>query len=149
MFRLTSSSSHIPARRATSPAEGNSRAIAGHKQDNTENKATYKTKARRIHCNPPGLVLYQLRINDTSAAMYLPLQTEALSLRLHGNGLGVHALVDRICRNLVAERVHRPFGIAQIVILVHFGVEPKPSEYAAVSIACSARTASFCACVKR
>ena len=30
MFRLTSSSSHIPARRATSPAEGNSRAIAGH-----------------------------------------------------------------------------------------------------------------------
>lgn len=55
--------------------------------------------------------------------MYLPLQTEALSLRLHGNGLGVHALVDRICRNLVAERVHRPFGIAQIVILVHFGVE--------------------------
>ena len=55
--------------------------------------------------------------------MYLPLQTEALSLRLHGNGLGVHALVDRICRNLVAERVHRPFSIAQIVILVHFGVE--------------------------
>lgn len=55
--------------------------------------------------------------------MYLPLQTEALSLRLHGNGLGIHALVNRICRNLVAERVHRPFGIAQIVILVHFGVE--------------------------
>lgn len=46
--------------------------------------------------------------------MYLPLQTEALSLRLHGNGLGVHALVNRICRNLVAERVHRPFSIAQI-----------------------------------
>lgn len=55
--------------------------------------------------------------------MYLPLQTEALSLRLHGNGLGVHALVDRICRNLVAERVHRPFSIAQIVILVYFDVE--------------------------
>ena len=145
MFRLTSSSSHIPARRATSPAEGNSRAIAGHKQDNTENKATYKTKARRIHCNPPGLAVSTSKIRVYG----LPLQTEALSLRLHGNGLGIHALVNRICRNLVAERVHRPFGIAQIVILVHFGVEPKPSEYAAVSIACSARTASFCACVKR
>ena len=56
--------------------------------------------------------------------MYLPLQTEALSLRLHGNGLGVHALVDRICRNLVAERVHRPFSMITPEFLRTFGFRP-------------------------
>ena len=53
----------------------------------------------------------------------LPLHTEALTFGLGHHGLGVHAVIDGVRGDLVAERVNRTLGVAQIVILVHLLIE--------------------------
>ena len=57
------------------------------------------------------------------AVVSLALEAEALVLGVWSYGLAGHTGIDRIRRNLIAERINRALGIAQIVIPMHFLVE--------------------------
>ena len=114
------------------PAEGNSRAIAGH------NRTIPRT---RQHVKPrPGDSLRSDRalccISFVSMIRALPCiyRSKRKPGRFACTATAL-AFAHRHshCRNLVAERVHRPFGIAQIVIPMHFLVEQSASRTSSFS----------------